>query len=64
MSTVILFSAARRRREAALAPERPAPLSGPKVVILPVVRIERHAAPDDGGSAARGAVPDWGRKVH
>ena len=64
MSTVVLFSEARRRREAAPVSERPAPLSGPKVVILPVVRIERHAAPEDSGSGARGAVSDRGRKVH
>ncbi|MFG1360201.1 hypothetical protein [Xanthobacter pseudotagetidis] len=61
MSTVVLFSAAKRKREAAHVSE-PAPLAGPKVVILPVVRIERH---DETEVAARGGgLTGRSRKVH
>lgn len=61
MSTVVLLSAARRKREAASEPAPP--LAGPKVVILPVVRIERHAE-NEAVPAAPDTVPGRGRKVH
>ncbi|MBB6307251.1 hypothetical protein [Xanthobacter tagetidis] len=63
MSTVVLFSAAKRKREAAPISE-PAPLAGPKVVILPVVRIERHAEPEMALARVRGQGPGLDRKVH
>lgn len=42
MSTVIAFPSAREAARAAASGRR-AELPGPKIVILPVVRIERHA---------------------
>lgn len=63
MSTVVLFSAAKRKREAAPISE-PAPLAGPKVVILPVVRIERHAEPKAAQPLSRSHGSGRDRKVH
>ncbi|MFG1416369.1 hypothetical protein V5F38_02915 [Xanthobacter sp. V0B-10] len=42
MSTVIAFPSARDMAARAASDHRRAELSGPKIVILPVVRIERH----------------------
>ncbi|MDQ0505221.1 hypothetical protein [Xanthobacter agilis] len=42
MSTVIAFPPARDTAAQAVADRPRAELSGPRVVILPVVRIERH----------------------
>lgn len=42
MSTVIAFPAARERAERAASARGRSELSGPRIVILPVVRIERH----------------------
>lgn len=51
MSTVIAFPSGRDAARTA-GPDRRAELPGPKIVILPVVRIERHAdAPAESGRA-------------
>lgn len=50
MSTVIAFPTTREITSRSTALRRPkAALAGPKVVILPVVRIERHAEPEPAG---------------
>ncbi|MFG1403558.1 hypothetical protein [Xanthobacter sediminis] len=53
MSTVIAFPSARDMAARAATVGRREELSGPKIVILPVVRIERHA--DVPGNAPRPA---------
>lgn len=64
MSTVIQFDASRRRPPAADFPGDKVQLVGPVVVILPVVRIERHGPEVQVSAPSARAAPGASCKGH